>query len=252
MEFGAITQYVDVAQLVLYVFWAFFFGLIYYLVRENHREGYPMETTDGRGTVTGWPVPKPKTYLLPHGGEVSVPTYKGDRANLALTPAHGWAGSPQLPTGDPMADGVGPGSWTERADVVDATWGGDPKITPLRATPQYGVATEDRDPRGMPVIGCDGEVGGTVVDLWVDKSEDMFRYMELQLPGTSRTVLLPWNFTRMSERGVLVKSIKGWQFAGVPALASPDRVTLLEEDKIMGYYGAGTLYADPSRSEPLV
>jgi photosynthetic reaction center H subunit len=29
MEFGAITQYVDVAQIVLYMFWAFFAGLIY-------------------------------------------------------------------------------------------------------------------------------------------------------------------------------------------------------------------------------
>ena len=29
MDTGAITQYVDVAQLVLYAFWIFFFGLIY-------------------------------------------------------------------------------------------------------------------------------------------------------------------------------------------------------------------------------
>jgi photosynthetic reaction center H subunit len=29
-------------------------------------------------------------------------------------------------------------------------------------------------------------------------------------------------------------------------------VTLLEEEKIMGYYGAGTLYAEPSRAEPLL
>jgi photosynthetic reaction center H subunit len=28
-------------------------------------------------------------------------------------------------------------------------------------------------------------------------------------------------------------------------------VTLLEEDKIMGYYGGGTLYADRRRQEPL-
>jgi photosynthetic reaction center H subunit len=28
-------------------------------------------------------------------------------------------------------------------------------------------------------------------------------------------------------------------------------VTLLEEDKIMGYYGGGTLYASKSRAEPL-
>jgi len=29
-------------------------------------------------------------------------------------------------------------------------------------------------------------------------------------------------------------------------------VTLLEEEKITAYFGAGTLYADPSRSEPLL
>ena len=56
MGTGAITQYVDVAQLVLYVFWAFFAGLIYYLARENHREGYPMDPGRENGPqVTGWP-----------------------------------------------------------------------------------------------------------------------------------------------------------------------------------------------------
>ncbi len=39
METMAITQYVDVAQLVLYLFWIFFFGLVYYLLQENHRDG---------------------------------------------------------------------------------------------------------------------------------------------------------------------------------------------------------------------
>ena len=74
MGTGAITQYVDVAQLVLYMFWAFFFGLIYYLVREGHREGYPMET-DGhaRGTITGWPVPEPKPFLMADRSTVGVP-----------------------------------------------------------------------------------------------------------------------------------------------------------------------------------
>ena len=61
METGAITQYVDVAQLVLYAFWAFFFGLIYYLQRESHREGYPMDSD--RGLIQGFPgAPPPKTY----------------------------------------------------------------------------------------------------------------------------------------------------------------------------------------------
>jgi photosynthetic reaction center H subunit len=40
---GVITGYVDLAQILLYVFWIFFAGLIYYLVREGHREGYPLE-----------------------------------------------------------------------------------------------------------------------------------------------------------------------------------------------------------------
>ena len=49
MATGAITQYVDVAQLVLYLFWIFFAGLVYYLTVESKREGFPLETdrTDG-------------------------------------------------------------------------------------------------------------------------------------------------------------------------------------------------------------
>ena len=42
METGAITGYIDVAQLVLYAFWIFFVGLIFYLRREDKREGYPL------------------------------------------------------------------------------------------------------------------------------------------------------------------------------------------------------------------
>ncbi|MBC7718062.1 MAG: photosynthetic reaction center subunit H, partial [Pseudorhodobacter sp.] len=36
---GYITGYLDLPQVLLYLFWAFFFGLIYYLVLEGHREG---------------------------------------------------------------------------------------------------------------------------------------------------------------------------------------------------------------------
>ncbi|MFZ9390155.1 MAG: photosynthetic reaction center subunit H, partial [Polynucleobacter sp.] len=39
MGTGAITQYVDVAQLALYAFWVFFAILIYYLTIESKREG---------------------------------------------------------------------------------------------------------------------------------------------------------------------------------------------------------------------
>ena len=41
-----ITSYIDVAQFALYAFWLFFAGLIFYLLRENKREGYPLVAPD--------------------------------------------------------------------------------------------------------------------------------------------------------------------------------------------------------------
>ena len=57
--------YIDGAQIVLYLFWFFFFGLIWYLHREDKREGYPLEKPDGT-LKDGWPaVPAKKTYIHP-------------------------------------------------------------------------------------------------------------------------------------------------------------------------------------------
>jgi photosynthetic reaction center H subunit len=48
------TSYIDLAQVVLYLFIAFFLGLVYYLHRENKREGYPLENErSGAITVQG-------------------------------------------------------------------------------------------------------------------------------------------------------------------------------------------------------
>ena len=56
MESGAITSYIDVAQVTLYAFWAFFAGLILYLRREDKREGYPLESErSSRVRVEGFP-----------------------------------------------------------------------------------------------------------------------------------------------------------------------------------------------------
>ena len=253
METGAITQYVDVAQLVLYAFWAFFAGLIYYLLRENHREGYPMAPGRENGPKTdGWPaVPKPKTYKLANGHEVLSPDHNRADGDYHGQPTHGWIGAPLEPVGDPLLAGVGPGAWAKRADVPDMTFEGEAKIVPLRVADGHGVAIQDTDPRGLPVIGADGEQAGTVQDLWIDKSEMMFRYLEVVLPAGA-TVLLPINFARIRKDGVQVHALLSDQFAGVPTTRHPEQITMLEEEKITAYYGAGTLYATPQRQEPLL
>lgn len=253
MEFGAITGYVDLAQILLYVFWLFFAGLIYYLIREGHREGYPMET-DGLGRDPwAWPVPSaPKVFKTAHG-DVTVPDLaKGEPAYKAAS-TYASPGSPIEPAGDAMHAGVGAGAHANRADVPDTMLDGHPKIVPLRVAQAYGVSDKDPDPRGLPVIGGDGQPGGTVRDLWIDQAEMLFRYLEVETPlagGGSRRVLLPIPFAKVKRTQVEVKSIFGKHFAGVPGLKNPDQVTFLEEDRITGYYGAGTLYADAQRSEP--
>jgi photosynthetic reaction center H subunit len=66
--------------------------------------------------------------------------------------------------------------------------------------------------------------------------------------------MIPMTMLRINEtaREVVVQSITAAQFADVPGLKHPDQITLLEEDKIMGYFGGGTLYATAARSEPLL
>jgi photosynthetic reaction center H subunit len=153
-----------------------------------------------------------------------------------------------------MLDGVGPGAWADRHDEVELTFEGAIKMVPLRLAQDYGVTGFGGDPRGLPVVGADGRVGGTVRDLWVDRSEMLFRFIEVTVPaeGGERNVLVPMNFTRVGRGQVKVASILGNQFAQVPATRNPDQVSRLEEEKITAYYGGGTLYAEASRAEPLI
>lgn len=251
------TGYIDLAQVVLYAFWAFFAGLIYYLHQENKREGYPLDTdrNNERVTITGFPAPPaPKTYLMPHGERIMVPDpSRDDRRPIAARPVALWPGAPLTPTGNPMKDGVGPAAYAMRADHPDMTFEGEVKIVPLRVAHDFFVASEDPDPRGMSVIAADRGVAGKVVDVWVDKSEYIFRYFEVET-ASGRRVLLPVNFTRIDggRRTVTVRALMADQFDDVPALKNPDQITFLEEDKICGYYGGGLLYAAPGRVEPLL
>lgn len=179
-------------------------------------------------------------------------------SDLKATPVDHYNGSPMIPTGNPMVDGVGPASWANRADVPDLTVRGEAKIVPMRVAPGYTIAAGDPDPRGMPVKAADGQVAGTIVDLWVNRSEPQVSFYEVELADGGRHKLLPaalvqWpHFGLWGNDHVIVKAITAAQFKDVPETKRDDRVTLLEEDKIMAYYAGGHLYATPDRAEPLI
>jgi photosynthetic reaction center H subunit len=255
----AFTSYIDLAQVILYLFIAFFLGLVYYLHREGKREGYPLENErSGHITVQGFPpVPEPKTYRLADGTTVQAPRANPhDSRPVNASPSAAFQGAPLVPNGDPMTAGVGPGAYAERADVPDVTVHGTPKLVPLGQAKDFYLDPEDPNPIGMTVVGADGVAGGVVRDAWVDVAEYLVRFYEVETGSgnAKRNVLLPTNLARVvgSAGEVRVKSILGHQFASVPGLRRPGIVTRLEEEKIFGFYGAGTLYATPQRSEPLL
>jgi photosynthetic reaction center H subunit len=251
------SSYFDVAQVAVYVFWLFLAGLIYYLRSEDKREGYPLESDRSPNIrVEGFPpMPKPKRFILPHGGIQTAP-----RAEVA-PPVNGrsvggFPGAPLEPIGDPMLSGMGPGAYAHRADEPDLMFGtNEPRIVPLSADIAFSLASEDPDPRGMVVVAADGKSAGTVVDAWVDRSEMIVRYLEIALPGAGAPhVLVPMTMAVIDGKRnrVAVDAILADQFANVPRLRLPDRITLLEEDKISAYYAGGSLYAKPSRLGPLL
>ncbi len=226
MGTGAITQYVDVAQLVLYLFWIFFAGLIYYLARENHREGYPMET-DGfsKASIGGWPVPGPKTFKLADGREVSVPNLLPDPHIYSAEPGHAYAGAPLVPVGNPLLAGVGPGAYARRSDVPDVDFLGHPRIVPLRTMSGFDVAGKEHRParpagRGRRRRGR--RQGHRPVGRPLREHRPLPRDRGALADGT-RHVLLPITFARVHRDRVAVKSVLGHQFAGVPGSASPTR-----------------------------
>ncbi len=259
MQIGAITAHIDVAQAVLYAFWLFFAGLILYLLRENKREGYPLVAPDRAGispvVVEGFPpTPTPKGFVMPDGSLLLKPGPEHRQPLTRFARAGKFQGAPIIPTGEPLTAGIGPGAWAERHDVPDLTFDdGQPKIVPLRVAPDFFLAWEDPDIRGYGVVGADDLVAGTIVEAWIDRSEVVVRYVEVELSGGHR-VLLPMNFFRIEHKTkqVICRYVRAAQFALAPTTKHPDQVTLLEEDKICAFYAAGQLYAWPGRSEPVL
>jgi photosynthetic reaction center H subunit len=243
----------DLASAAIWGFWLFFAGLVFYLQTENMREGYPLETEDGKTAPNQgpFPVPKPKTFVLPHGrGEVTVPSVANEtahrRTDLALARTAMSEGFPHAPTGDPMADGVGPASWAPRRDIPELDGHGHNKITPMARLDGFRISA-GRDPRGMPVMANDLKVAGTISDMWVDASEQLVRYLEVTLEGGAKR-LIPMPMAKIKSDRVVVDALSSMHFAGIPATRSSTEVTMLEEEKISGYVAGGTLYSADTRA----
>ena len=109
-------SYIDLAQIVLYMFWIFFAGLIFYLHRENKREGYPLETERAPGSriaVRGFPEVPNKKVFHSHDGTTKVvpkPTattarmrrwrrWPNGRARRSCRPATRWKRASARPPG---------------------------------------------------------------------------------------------------------------------------------------------------------
>ncbi len=284
MEPGYVFGQVDAAELATYAFFAFFFGLVFFIQRESRREGFPLiDEKTGKEKAMSWIfLPTPKVYRMADGTTHVAPNPQGEDRQVALRSVNPREfGNPYYPTGNPLVDGVGPASWTPREDVPDVTHDGHNKVVPMRIASDFSVVPGDTDLRGCDVWAMDKRYAGTVSDIWVDRAESLIRYLEVDVPtgaaattpapaqtedgeqapvgasvAMSRKVLLPMTMVRLRRnRGkysVMVGSINSEQFKDVPGTASPDVVTRLEEEKVMAYYGGGYLYAHSKRGEPLL
>lgn len=250
---GAVTERIDGALILFWAFALFFGVLVWYLRAQDKLEGYPMKdpTRSARsGDPVGFPPPPPpKTYTLLKGGTATMP-HRDSPPEVKARKLHPFPGSALVPTGNPMLDGIGPSAFCLREDEPLLMNGHDVQVMPLREAGAEGwdVQGGDADPRGLPVLGRDGKVAGHVCDLWVDRSVKILRYLEIELNEGS-TRLMPIFFASVSPklRRVKTRSIYAAQFALVPGLKNPNRVTAREEDRICAYFAGGKLFATAVR-----
>jgi photosynthetic reaction center H subunit len=253
MQAGAITDHIDVAQLAVAAFVLFFLGLVFHLRREDKREGYPLKDPAGGRNLIGFPEPPaPKTFTLMAGGTSTVPHHDSP-PELMARPLHRFAGTPLVPTGDPLRDGVGPASFALRKEEPLIYEHDKVQVLPLRELEEWSVVEGDADPRGMAVVGADGVHVGTVRDIWIDRSVKILRYIEIELAITPepRRVLLPLYHADVSKRRQRIKvtACRAAQFAGVPVLREPDRITAREEDMVNAYYAGARFWRGPVPAE---
>ncbi len=251
---GNIVGDFDVAKLALIAFFLFFLTLVFYLRREDRREGYPLEDPmTGHIDFPGGPLStaEPKTFNLPFGkGTATAPPKERDPFEVAGKRREPFPGAPYFPTGNPLEDGMGPAAFANRAKYPDMTAHGTARIVPISLDGDISVAPLSTDPRGLKVIAADGAVAGTITDLWVDRAEHLIRYLEVDIG--EKKVLAPMAMAVVRKDRVMIDAINAADYVGVPALASGEQITRYEEERVVAYFGGGYLYANQRRQEPFV
>jgi photosynthetic reaction center H subunit len=251
----------DVAELVFYIFFLFFLGLVIYIRREDRREGYPLEEVDDGRILGGESFIQratPKKFILPFGRKPYTPETDNLREPLDLETARpAGPGAPLVPLGNPLLAGIGSGAFVAtRLDEPELDIRGEPKIVPIGTARGFRVDDGEPDIIGWPVMAADGKEAGTVADIWVDKSDHLVRYLAVAVPGDTGAgpILLPITMCRIDRflgtRTVTTDTINAGQFVDMPRPKSPLQVTRLEEDMITAAFGAGYLYATPERADP--
>ncbi|RFC64946.1 photosynthetic reaction center subunit H [Fulvimarina endophytica] len=259
MPTGAFTEQLDLPLLLVITFFLFFLALVFYLRGEDKREGYPLVSDRTRGTanrmaVVGFPgLPKPKAFLLPDGTVKYAPHPEKER-ELNAGPAYAFPGSPIIPHGDPLLDGVGPASYALKAEEPLRTIDGHLQLSPLRKNPNYHVESSGPELVGMPVYAADGAPVGTVRDLWVNEIEYFIRYVEIEMsegaPGG--VVLAPFAFADTRKGRMTFGMLSREQLLRVPPLGNEEHITAREEDRLTAYFAGGTLYTKNGAQAPFL
>jgi photosynthetic reaction center H subunit len=258
--FNEFTGYIDGAQIALYLFWFFFAGLVWWIRREDRREGYPLETDLPRkvwGTNSFIFFPPEKTVTRPDGSDFTTPDYNRDEREMQARRSMKNEGYPYLPEGEALTSKMGPASYPEgRGDKPELTREGHEAIVPMRIAEGYSVFAGP-DPRGWDVIGADGEKAGTCTDIWVDRAEMLVRYLEMTVDSLEEgdaVRLVPINMLVLQRfAGVVdVEALKAADFVKIPAIAGAEQITLNEEDKVRAFFAGARLYGDPRSAEPLI
>lgn len=246
---GAITQHIDTTQLCVAGFFLFFAFLVVHLRREDKREGYPL-IDPTRAVPLDEFVPAPKVYSLLEGGETQMP-HREAASRVAGETLLRFPNAPMVPVGDPLLAEIGPGAYPLRKDEPMIMAPGEIQVLPLRVARDWHVAKEDADPRGMAVHDGRNRRVAVVRDLWVDRSVKILRYLEVALDtgitgdlAADRYVLIPIYHTAINERLriVRVRSLIGQQFAMIPPVATSDRITAREEDRLNAFFAAAQRY----------